>query len=260
MEKNKDDGLNTIMQFNIIGNQVNVSTDNGLVNANQTNEAKVAEKYIRIENKPKNYIRDQNRKGGEVDDGIILLAGLALIFAVGWYIQYRWKILFLFIVISLLIELLTCIIYYKGKKERILYDKNIQQIGIFNMIFVWVIPLLICIINSPIYNNKIDFADLKQQIKINGLVHTYFTNSSEQYAMFQMIGLFFMGGFLLYIIWTDLYIIAVLNVVRGKKGQWFWKCLLKWTCGKSRVGGKHIKIGLIWIFISIIMAPFQLPL
>ena len=52
-----------------------------------------------------------------------------LIFAVGVYVQYRWQILLGFIVISLLIELLTCTIYYKGKKNGILYDKNLQQIG-----------------------------------------------------------------------------------------------------------------------------------
>lgn len=66
---------------------------------------------------------------------------------------------------------------------------NLQQIGIFNMVSVWVIPILICIINSPIYNSQINFDYLKQQIIINGLIQTYFTNPSGQYAMFQMVGL-----------------------------------------------------------------------
>ena len=213
----------------------------------------MVEKQIIIENKSKNYNQNPNGKSGESDDGTRVIGGLALIFAMGLYVQYRWQILLGVVVISLLIELLTCMIYYKGKKNGILYDKNLKQIGIFNMVSVSLIPILIGIISSPIYNSKIDFDYLKQQIIANGSIQAYFTNLSGQYAMFQMAGLFFIGLFLIYIVWSDLYIIAVLNVVMGKKGQKFWRLLLKWTCGKSKEGGKHIKSGIILIVISIIM-------
>lgn len=127
------------------------------------------------------------------------------------------------------------------------------------MVSVWLIPILICIINSPIYNSQINFDYLKQQIIINGSIQTYFTNPLGQYAMFQMVGLLFTGVFLLYIVWSDLYIIAVLNVAMEKKGKRFWKRLLKWTCGKSKEGGKHIKMGLFWIAISVIMTTGIVP-
>ena len=129
MEENRDDGSKTIIQLIISGGQVNISTDNGEVNANQNNEPKIIEKQVIIDNESQNYTRNRNRKSGETDNGTVLLGGLVLIFAVGVYVQYRWQILLGFIVISLLIELLTCTIYYKGKKNGILYDKNLQQIG-----------------------------------------------------------------------------------------------------------------------------------
>lgn len=259
LEENKDSGSKTIIQVIVSGGQVNISTDNGTVKANQNNEPKIVEKQIIIENKFKNYNQNPNGKSGESDDGTMLFGVLVLIFAAGLYVQYRWQILLGFVVISLLIELLTCMIYYKGKKNGILYDKNLKQIGIFNMVSVSLIPILIGIISSPIYNSKIDFAYLKQQIIANGSIQTYFTNPSGQYAMFQMVGLFFTGLFLIYIVWSDLYIIAVLNVAMEKKGQKFWKLLLKWTCGKSKEGGKHIKAGIILIAISVIMTIGILP-
>ncbi len=253
MEESKDDGSKTIIQFIISGGQVNISKDNGIVNANQNNGAKVVEKEIIIEDKSRNYNRNQNGTMGEANNGTIVFAGLALLFAVSVYVQYHRQIFLGFIIISLLIELLTCVIYYKGKKNKILYDKNLRQIGIFNMVSVWLIPILIGIINSPIYSSKINFDYLERQIETNGLIQTYFTNASEQYVMFQMVGLLFTGVFLIYIVWSDLYIVAVLNVAMGKKGQKFWKRLLKWTCGKSKEGGKHIKIGIFLIFISLII-------
>lgn len=259
MEENKDSGSKAIIQVIVSGGQVNISTDNGVVNANQNNETPIVEKQIIIENKSKNYNQKPNRKSGESDDGTLILGGLALIFAAGFYVQYRWQILLGFIVISLLIELLTCMIYYKGKKNGILYDKNLKQIGIFNMVSVSLIPILLGIISSPIYNSKIDFDYLKQQVITNGPIQAYFTNPSGQYAMFQMGGLFCTGLFLMYIVWSDLYIIAVLNVAMEKKGQKFWKLLLKWTCGKSKEGGKHIKAGIILIVISVIMTIGILP-
>lgn len=259
LEENKDSGSKTIIQVIVSGGQVNISTDNGTVNANQNNEPQTVEKQIIIENKSKNYNQNPNGKSGESDDATMLLGGLALIFAAGLYVQYRWQILLGFVVISLLIELLTCMIYYKGKKNGILYDKNLKQIGTFNMVSVSLIPILIGIVSSPIYNSKIDFDYLKQQIIANGSIQAYFTNPSGQYAMFQMVGLFFTGLFLIYIVWSDLYIIAVLNVAMEKKGQKFWKLLLKWTCGKSKEGGKHIKAGIILIAISVIMTIGILP-
>ena len=77
-----------------------------------------------------------------------------------------------------------------------------------------------------------------------------------------MVGLLFTGVFLIYIVRSDLYIVAVLNVAMEKKGQKFWKQLLKWTCGKSKEGGKHIKMGLFLIAISVIMTimPYILSL
>ena len=44
-----------------------------------------------------------------------------------------------------------------------------------------------------------------------------------------------------------------------KKGQKFWKLLLKWTCGKSKEGSKHIKTGIVWMVISVIMTIGVLP-
>ncbi len=129
MEENRDGGSKTIIQLIISGGRVNISTDNGVVNANQNNEPKIIEKQVIIDNVSQNCTRNRNRKSGETDNGTVLLGGLVLIFAVGVYVQYRWQILLGFIVISLLIELLTYTIYYKGKKNGILYDKNLQQIG-----------------------------------------------------------------------------------------------------------------------------------
>ena len=129
MEENRDGGSKTIIQLIISGGRVNISTDNGVVNANQNNEPKIIEKQVIIDNVSQNCTRNRNRKSGETDNGTVLLGGLVLIFAVGVYVQYRWQILLGFIVISLLIELLTCTIYYNGKKNGILYDKNLQQIG-----------------------------------------------------------------------------------------------------------------------------------
>lgn len=256
MEENKDDSSETVNQI-IIAEQVNISNDNGIVNANQNNEFK------NIEKESKDYIRNRNGNSGETDNSKMLLWGLVLIFAVGGYVKYRWQILLGFIVVSLLIELLTCMIYYKGKKNGILQNKNLRQIVIFNIISVLVITILIVIINDPISNDQIKFEHLKQQIKINNLIQTYFTNPLAQSAMVQMVGLFFRGIFLIYIFWSDLYIIAVLNIEMKKKGRKHWKQLLKWTRGTSKESSKHIKMGIFWMVISAIMTkvvPYIFPL
>ena len=48
MEENKDSSSKTIIQVIVSGGQVNISTDNGMVNANQNNETKMVEKQINL--------------------------------------------------------------------------------------------------------------------------------------------------------------------------------------------------------------------
>ena len=64
LEENKDSSSKTIIQVIISGEQVNISTDNGTVNANQNNETKMVEKQIIIKNKSKNYNQNPNGKSG----------------------------------------------------------------------------------------------------------------------------------------------------------------------------------------------------
>lgn len=49
LEENKNSSSKTIIQVIVSGGQVNISTDNGTVNANQNNETKMVEKQIIIE-------------------------------------------------------------------------------------------------------------------------------------------------------------------------------------------------------------------
>ena len=48
LEENKNSSSKTIIQVIVSGGQVNISTDNGMVNANQNNETKMVEKQIII--------------------------------------------------------------------------------------------------------------------------------------------------------------------------------------------------------------------
>ena len=250
LEEIEERELKPAIKIVISGGQVNINTDNGTINANQSNKSETVEKRIIIENKCNN---NRIPNSGEKNNWVIMLGVLALFFAVGVYVKYRWQIRLGIIIVSLLIELLTCTIYYRGKKNRILYDKNLKQIGNFNMISVLIIPLLIGIISSPIYNSKIDFDCFKERMMTNNLIRIYFTNPSSKYILFQIMGLIFIVIFLIYIVWSDLYVISVINIALEKKGQKFWKQLLEWTCGKSKEGSKHIKIGLVCISVSVVM-------
>lgn len=252
----------TVVQYFISGKQVNINTGNGVVNARQDNEGQKIEKQIIIINKQYNNYTQTSRQTGASsgsDNGLLFLGALLLFAVTRVYVEYRWHIRLGIVAISLIIELITVLIYYKGKKNHILYDKNLKEIAIFNMISIIMIPILIGVISSPIYNNRIDFTILEQEIVTKGVLQAYFDCSFGKYAIFQVVGLLFVGFFLIYIVISDLYIIAVLNIVMEKKGQWFWRWLLRRTCGKSKDGINHIKIGMFWLVFSIMMTIGVLP-
>lgn len=251
-----------VVQYFISGKQVNINTGNGVVNARQDNKGQNIEKQIVIINKQYNNYTQKSYQTGTSsgsDNGLLFLGALILLAATSVYVEYRWHIRLGIIAISLVIELITILIYYKGKKKHILYDKNLKEIATFNMLSIIMIPILIGVISSPIYNNTIDFKILEQEIVTKGMLKAYLDCSFGKYAMFQMVGLLFVGIFLIYIVISDLYIIAVLNIVMEKKGQWFWRWLLRRTCGKSKDGINHIKMGMFWLMFSIILTIGVLP-
>ncbi len=262
MNTYEKDNLKPIVQYIIYGNQVNLANGNGVINAQQDNHInQPVEKQIIIVNKP--YSNAQNssttKATGDLDNSALFVAGVLVLIAAGYYVQYRWQIRLGVIAISLIIELLTCMIYCKGKKNRVLYDKNLKRIAIFNMVSVIMILVLIGLISSPICNSNVDFDILEQQIISKGIIQAFLTLSVGQYAMFQMTGMLSIGIFLIYIIISDLYIIAVLNIVMEKMGQWFWRWLLRKTCGKSKDGIEHIKTGVILLVVSFILTIGILP-
>ncbi len=254
MNENIEDGQKKIVQYIISGGQVNIISGNGIINSYQNNENKAAEKQIIIVNKQHyNYDHNYNEQKPNNSADESWLGIIAILFATIFYVKYHWQIRLGYVVISALIEILTVTIYYSGKNNKILYDKNLQEIAKFNMISIVIVPALIGIISSPIYSSKINIDILKQQIESEGNILEILNSSLVIYAMFQMAGMFFIGLFFLYIFLSDLYIISVLNVVMERRGQWFWKWLLRKTCGKSKEGGRHIMIGAILMVISIVM-------
>lgn len=76
LEENKNSSSKTIIQVIVSGGQVNISTDNGTVNANQNNETKMVEKQIIIENKSNNYNQNPNGKSRESDDATRVILSL----------------------------------------------------------------------------------------------------------------------------------------------------------------------------------------
>lgn len=262
MDTSEKDTSKPMLQYVIYGNQVNVNNGNGVINAKQDNPInQPVEKQIIIVNKPYSNVQKSSttKATGNSDDGIFFVAGIIVFIAAGYYVQYRWQIRLGVIVISLIIELLTYMIYCKGKKNRVLYDKNLKQIAIFNMISDIMIPVLIGVISSPIYNSNVNFDILEQQIISKGIIQAFITLPVGRYAVFQMVGMLIIGIFLIYIVVSDLYIIAVLNIVMEKRGQWFWRWLLRKACRKSKDGIEHIKIGVILLVFSIILTIGILP-
>lgn len=244
----------TIVQYTISGKQVNINTGSGTINTIQSNEEKGPIKQIIIINK--NY-NNYQQKSHQEENWSIFLGVIALIWALSVYVQYHWQIRIGVVVVSIMIETLTCLIYNQGKNSEILYDKKLKRIAIFNITSVISVPIMIAIISSSKYNSKIDFDFLQQQIASNGIVQVYFNVSDGKYALFQMVGILLIGIFFLYIVISDLYIIAVINIVMEKKGQRFWKWLLGRTCGMSKDG--IIIIGAALLVLSIIMTIGVLP-
>lgn len=243
--KRKEQGIT----INFNGDQINVATNNGQI------DAKNYEKDIR--NIPKTIVVEDNKNKRETSSGgsgdqLFWLGLVGMLVLTGFYLDYRFKVQFGLVCASVIIEVATFWAYYNSRKAQVIYGKNIREMSYFNMVGILCIPLLIGIINMPLYTSKIDLDAFKQSVDMDGIVKAFFNSEYAYYALFQMVGMILLAFFMLHIVCSDFYIIAVTNIVIGRRGKWFWNLLFKLTYKRGRDWKTHVTIGILFLVMSIV--------
>lgn len=170
----------------------------------------------------------------------------------GLYLDYRFKVQLGLEFASVIIEIATVWVYYNSRKAQVIYRKNIREMSYFNMVGILCIPLLIGIINVPLYTSKIDLDAFKQSVDVDGIVKVFFNSEYAYYALFQMLGMILLAFFMLHIVCPNFYIIAVTNIVIGRRGKWFWNLLFKLTYKRGRDWETHVMTGIVFLVVSIL--------
>ena len=145
--------------INFNGDQINVVTDNGRI------DAKNYEKDI--DNIPKTIVVEGNKNSREASSGgsgdqLFGLGLIGMLVLTVFYLDYRIKVQLCLVLASIIIEVATVGVYYNSRKAQVIYGKNIKEMLYFNMAGIICIPLLIGIINMPLYTSKIDLDDFKK--------------------------------------------------------------------------------------------------
>lgn len=247
--KNKHNGKELGITINFNGKQINVATDSGKVDAKQyENDIKNIPKTIVIED-------DKNKSfatSGSSGDGLFGLGLIGTVILMIIYLDYRFQVQMGLVIASFVIEVATVLAYYNSKKTHVIYGKNIKEMSYFNMGGILCIPILIGIINSPMYTSKINLDAFKQSVDIDGLVKAFSNSEYAYYALFQMVGMLFLAFFMIHITCSDIYIIAATNIVADKRGKWFWNGLFKLTYKRGKKWKTHVAIGMLFLVMSIL--------
>lgn len=241
---------------NISGKQINFATDNGKVD--------VAQYEKDINNIPKTIVIEDNKNRSSsasngLEDGM-LWVGIIVVFALTViYLNYRFQVQLGIIIASIVMEVVTCLACYNSKRARVIYGKNIKEMLYFNIGSILCVPILLGVINSPMYTSKINLDVFKQSADKEGIIVAFFNSEYAYYALFQMVGMIFLALFLLHIVCSDIYIISITNIVTGKKGKSIWNGLFKLTYMRGKSWKTHVEIGMFFLFISILFAGGIIP-
>ena len=214
--------------INFNGDQINVVTDNGRI------DAKNYEKDI--DNIPKTIVVEGNKNSREASSGgsgdqLFGLGLIGMLVLTVFYLDYRIKVQLCLVLASIIIEVATVGVYYNSRKAQVIYGKNIKEMLYFNMAGIICIPLLIGIVNMPLYTSKIDLDDFKKIVDMDGIIKAFLNSEYAYYAF---------------------YIIAITNIVIGKKGKWFWNSLFKLTYKRGKDWKIHVSIGILFLVMSIL--------
>ena len=255
MQKNLQCNKGNGITVNISGEQINIATDNGQIDAKEY-EGKIYNitKTIVVEGE-KNSRTSKSRGDG---NQLFCLGMLGIIVITVLYLNYRTDVQLFIVFAAAIIEIATIGVFYGSKNAKVIYGKNIKEMSYFNMIAIWCVPLLIGFVNTSLYTSKIDLENFKKIIEIEGIIKMQvisfllFEIKHMCYALFQTIGMISLAFLLLHIICSDFYIIAVTNIVIGSRGKWFWNKLFKLTHKRGKDWKKHVLVGVVFLVISIL--------
>lgn len=256
----------------IKGKQINVAMGNGTIDAKQ-----YIKKIKNIKNIPKTIaVEDIKKKSSStavVEEGkkksfsassssgdeMLWLGVFGVLVLTAIYLDYWLEVQLGIIIASIVIEAITCLVYYQSKKTRVIYGKNIKEMSYFNMCSILCVPILIGVINSPMYISKINLDTFQQSVDKDGIVMFFLNSEYAYYTLFQMIGMLFLALFLLRIICSDIYIIAVTNIVSGRKDKWFWNILFKMSFNRGTNWKEHVTVSLLFLIPSILFVSGIFP-
>lgn len=256
--KKSQSGITVIIR----GEQINVATGNGKIDAKQyIKNIKNIPKTIVVEGgKKKKYspvVAEDGKKksysaSSSSGDEMLWLGVLGVLGLTAIYLDYRVEVQLGLVIASIVIETITCVAYYQSKKSRVIYGKNIKEMLYFNMCSILCVPILIGVLNNPMYTSKINLDMLKQRIDTEGIISALLNCEYQYYVVFQMIGMLFLALFLLHTICSDIYIIAVTNIVTGRKGKWVWNVLFKLTFNRGKNWKDYVTVSLLLLVLGIL--------
>jgi len=229
--------------------QINLATKGGKINASNYQKEIVKNPKIIIISENKNEKSTKTSCLGDEMFGISIFIAIIL---TSFYSNYRFQVQVGLVLAALIIESATLFTYHNSKKAKLIYGQNIKEILQFNLISIFSIPILIGIINTPLFMSKINLDLFNQSVVKKGIIMTLLNTDYFYYVLFQMGGMLLLVIFLLYIVLSDIYIIALTNIVIDRKGKCIWRFLFKKLYKKGENWKKHVKNGLILLVISIL--------
>lgn len=231
---------------NINGDQINIATDHGMIDAKKED----------IRNIPKTIVINEKAKRSISSDilgnQLMFLCMIGIVVLTVYYLKYRAEVQIGLVLTSMIIEVITVWVYYRSKKAFVIYGKNIKEMVRFNIIGILGVPLLIGIINMPFYTSIINLDAFKQSVDMNGIVNTFLNSEYSVYAVSQTGGMLVIMLFMMHIICSDVYIIAVTNIAIGRSGKWFWQSLFKLTYKSGKDWKRYVLTGVILFILSMV--------
>ena len=102
-----------------------------------------------------------------------------------FYSNYRFQVQVGLVLATLIIESATLFTYHNSKKAKLIYGQNIKILQ-FNLISIFSIPILIGIINTPLFMSKINLDLFNQSVVKKGIIMTLLNTDYFYYVCFQM--------------------------------------------------------------------------
>lgn len=204
--------------------------------------------------KEKTIYKEKNSSSNDIGGFEMFIIGAVILsIAITGFIKFRVQIQMGIIGMALSLEIMVLIVAWFGMRKGLSFDNRIKSIMVFNILSVIMVPILVILVEHPFMYKNVDKVAIVNSINQTGSFSVFDDMSITLFLTYQIAGLVLAVVYMLYVLRSNIFLIASINLVLQSRLNKLWATIYRKTYNSYKKSMTYIVFGCVLLILSFLM-------